>query len=225
MNKRKVSFNSNKMSHRKSFLNIIDMEENYSQTSNFVNIVNLSNSNNQIREPRIRYSTSEFLEGVVKRLNDITNDSIQKIDLNKIRDRIKSKSNLDEEIVEIIDLDHNDKKKTNNEDNLIIDLNSNICSEKKFFKDEELIFLQSDLQNHEEEIQVISHEEYLKNLSEFENKIQEQGAFQCGICYSSKLKMDTRIFECGHEFCNKCAIRWMKCNWTCPLCRARLNKW
>jgi hypothetical protein len=171
--------------------------------------------------------TREFIEGVVKRINELTKNSIPIIDLNKIKEKIKlKKSQRKEEEVSALALE-------------VVDLNScenEIIEENKISevdKINEVVNLSSNSENididddnhYEEEVKVISEKEFLENLANNENKINQEGAFSCGICYTTRVKIDTRMFDCGHEFCNKCATRWMKEHWNCPVCRASFTKW
>jgi hypothetical protein len=38
----------------------------------------------------------------------------------------------------------------------------------------------------------------------------------CIICYTNKCSITT---TCGHKFCDKCLVKWIKLNTTCPNCR------
>ena len=179
-------------------------------------IENLENKN------IIHSSTRQFIEGVVKRINELNKNSIPILDLNKIKEKIKLKKSEKKEVVcalEVVDLNsceneitHENKISEEDKINEVINLSSN--SENK-----------DDDNYYEEDVKIISEKEFLENLANNEKIINQEGAFSCGICYTTRIKIDTRMFECGHEFCNKCATRWMKEHWNCPMCRASFTKW
>ena len=43
----------------------------------------------------------------------------------------------------------------------------------------------------------------------------------CSICYDTKSDV---ITECKHQYCSGCIDKWLKCNKTCPMCRAKCYK-
>ena len=152
-----------------------------------------------IRVTNDKESTNEFIEGVINRVNEIHKNQSPVIDLNKIKEMIYKKKTS--EVIEVINLNND-----NNNDN-----------------DEQLL---SNNDGNEDEVKIITDKEFIENvMSNAEKYVKPEGAFNCLICFKNKVLVDTRKFECGHEFCNKCATRWMRIKSTCPVCRYELYKW
>lgn len=38
----------------------------------------------------------------------------------------------------------------------------------------------------------------------------------CPVCYTRDA---SAYFVCGHGLCKRCAVRWLRCDDTCPMCR------
>jgi hypothetical protein len=141
-------------------------------------------------------NTLDFVKGVVERINKINKDiSTPVFVLNKIKNKIKLSHNKYQEIINL------DKEK-NTEYSEIITLEDS------------------------DEIKVLTHEEYILDLQK-KSVLSDNSpdAFSCLICMKTKLVMNTRQFDCGHEFCNKCAMKWMRINNSCPVCRKELIRW
>lgn len=150
-------------------------------------------------------STEDFLYGVIKRVSPIIDLSLV---ITKMKDnKMKQNQKLENNNIGAINLENPDVE---------VDLS--------FFHKEPLIKI--DLTEEEvEEIKIISKKEFCENVAKAtENKTENPAAFTCYICYRTKVLINTRQFICGHEFCNKCATKWMKVKSTCPICRKSLYK-
>jgi hypothetical protein len=157
-----------------------------------------SNSNTLDRNSNtLDSNTLEFVKGVVERINKINKDvSTPVFVLNKLKNKIKLSRNKVEDI-------------------LVVNL------EKATANDSEIITIEEN-----DEIKVLTQEEYLYDLQKKSNLSEESpDAFRCLICMKTKLIINTRQFDCGHEFCNKCAIKWMRIKNNCPVCRKELIRW
>ena len=74
----------------------------------------------------------------------------------------------------------------------------------------------------DDDIKVITQQEYEENLKKLNS---DPDKFNCIICFKNKLKINTRVYPCGHEFCDKCSFKWVRLNNTCPICRMPIYNW
>lgn len=160
-------------------------------------------------------STDLFIEEVLNSINKIKNNSnCQVLNLTYLKSRLhKTNNNNPTEILEVIEIDDQENKINNSKTIVNLDQVENVDSDPN------------------EDVMIISQEEFERNiyskLVDSENKEgnNNNDDFSCLICLRTKILVNTRQFDCGHEFCNKCANRWMKMKNTCPICRKEIYKW
>jgi hypothetical protein len=135
--------------------------------------------------------TNNFIEGVVKRCNEIYKKTgLAIIDLDDIVENINKKKNKKIKRKKVVDIIH--------------------------LKED------GDIAEEDDDIKIITQQEYEENLK---NTHFDADKFNCVICFKNKLKINTRVYPCGHEFCDKCSFKWVKLNNTCPICRTPIYNW